>query len=417
MVGVPLVVSVLSAVGVLSVMGFLLGFGFWGAGGIGGGLGLSVESPALKGRQRLGGVMGVKREDLQAAADAGVLNPAEIDGLLAFLGEREALAPSQPRARFSGTHVLYYLGGMLAISAASLFATLAVEVLGMGALLALSLAYGLVALKVALLLEKRGFGLPAGIFATLALALVPLAVYALQHVLGFWPEAGRDLNYRDFHRVIDWRWLLMELATLAAGVVMLWRLRYSFLTMPIAVTLWYMGMDIVPALVLQAGGDTGWFDGAAWELRKRISLVFGMVMLLGAFFVDLRSRYSQDYAFWLYLFGLLTFWGALTSMGSGALAGKLFYLAINFVLVFAGAVLSRRVFAVFGSIGIAIVLGDLSWNLFKDSFAFVLVLTLFGFALIGLGLWWSKREAELGARMRAWLPTDLRELIEARAAH
>ncbi len=353
--------------------------------------------------------MMLKREDLQAAADAGVLNPAEIDGLLAFLTQRHAHTP-----RFSGTHVLYYLGGMLAIGAASLFATLAVEAAGMGALFVLSLLYAVAALGIAAKLEKHGFGIPAGIFATLAIALVPLAVFALQHVLGFWGDGGHAQHYRDYHRYIDWRWLLMELATLAAGAVLLWRFRYPFLMMPVAVTLWYMGMDIVPALMMQAGGEAGWFSDAAWELRKKISLAFGMLMLLGAFFVDLRSRHSKDYAYWLYLFGLLTFWGALSMMGSGQLAGKLVYLAINFGLVFVGAVLGRRVFAVFGGIGIAIVLGDLSWNLFKDSFAFVLVLTLLGFALIGMGLWWSRHEAAIAARLRAVLPADLRELIEAR---
>jgi hypothetical protein len=355
--------------------------------------------------------MMVKREDLQAAADAGVLNPAEIDGLLAFLLHRAAQSPS-----FTGTHVLYYLGGMLAIGAASLFATLAVEAAGMGALFVLSLLYAALAIGIAIKLERNGFGIPAGIFATLAIALVPLAVFALQHVLGFWEDGLHAQHYRDYHRYIDWRWLVMELATLAAGAVLLWRFRTPFLMMPIAVTLWYMGMDIVPALVLQAGGEEGWFGGAAWELRKKISLAFGMLMLLVAFFIDLRTRRGKDYAYWLYLFGLLTFWGALSMMGSGKLAGKLMYLAINFGLVFIGAVLGRRVFAVFGGIGIAIVLGDLSWNLFKDSFAFVLVLTALGFALIGMGLWWSRHEATIASRMRAVLPNDLRELIEARRA-
>ncbi|HYD61305.1 MAG TPA: DUF2157 domain-containing protein [Noviherbaspirillum sp.] len=357
----------------------------------------------------------LKREDLQAAADAGVLNPTEIDGLLAFLTQRHAQSV-QHSSRFSGTHVLYYLGGMLAIGAASLFATLAVEAAGMGALFVLSLLYAFAAIGIASKLEKHGFGIPAGIFATLAIALVPLAVFALQHVLGFWEDGMHAEHYRDYHRYIDWRWLIMELATLAAGALLLWRFRYPFLMMPVAVTLWYMGMDIVPALMMQAGGEDGWFSGAAWELRKKVSLAFGMLMLLGAFFVDLRSRHSKDYAYWLYLFGLLTFWGALSMMGSGRLAGKLVYLAINFGLVFVGAVLGRRVFAVFGGIGIAMVLGDLSWNLFKDSFAFVLVLTLLGFALIGVGLWWSRHEAVIAARLRAVLPADLRELIEARRA-
>ncbi|MGH8807210.1 MAG: DUF2157 domain-containing protein [Noviherbaspirillum sp.] len=358
--------------------------------------------------------MKFKREDLQAAADAGVLNPAEIDGLLAFLSQRYAQSP-QHTARFSGTHILYYLGGMLAICAASLFANLAVEAFGMGALLLLSVLYALAAIGIAVKLEKHGFGIPAGIFATLAIALVPLAVYALQHVLGFWADGTHAQHYRDYHRYIDWRWLVMELATLAAGVALLWRFRYPFLTMPIAVTLWYMGMDIVPALVMQAGGDPdNWFGGATWELRKKVSLAFGLVMLLFAFWVDLRSRKGKDYAYWLYLFGLLTFWGALSMMHAGGLAGKLLYLALNFGLVFIGAVLGRRVFAVFGGIGIALVLGDLSWNLFKDSFAFVLILSLLGFALIGIGLWWSRHEAVLAQRLRALLPDDLRELLEAR---
>ena len=88
--------------------------------------------------------------------------------------------------------------------------------------------------------------------------------------------------------------------TLAAGAVLLWRYRFPFMLMPIAVTLWYMSMDLVPFL---------FGDGRDWEIRKFISLWFGLAMVLLAFWVDVRSRHSKDYAFWLYLFGVLTFWG------------------------------------------------------------------------------------------------------------
>lgn len=357
--------------------------------------------------------MSIKRIDLQAAAAAGVLQTGQIEPLLAFLSQRDR---KSGQARFSGTHVLYYLGGMLAIGAATLFATLAVEALGMAALLALSLLYLLCALALAAWFERRELGIVAGIFATLAIALVPLAVFALQHVLGFWADGVRAQHYRDYHAWIDWRWLLMELSTLAAGALMLWRLRYPFMLMPLAVTLWYLGMDLVPALLLQAdGGTDNWLGEAGWALRQRITLAFGMLMLLLAFFVDLRSRHGKDYAFWLYLFGLMTFWGALSSMGSGALSGKLVYLALNFALVLTGAILGRRVFAVFGGIGIALVLGNLSWTLFRDSFAFVALLSLLGFALIGAGVWWSRHEASISARLRDFLPQDLRKLLAARS--
>lgn len=354
--------------------------------------------------------MTVKRSELEAAARAGVLQQNQIDALLHFLQQQD---DKTGRARFSGTHILYYLGSMLAIGAVTLFTTLAVESLGMMVLFVLSVLYALLAVGVAAWFEKRELGIPAGNFATLAIALTPLAVFALQKVLGFWPESGAQ-HYRGYHVWIDWRWLLMELATLAVGTAMLWRFRYAFLVMPVAVTLWYMGMDVVPALIMQADADPGIFDGTAWELRKKITLAFGLIMTLFAFVVDLRSRHSQDYAFWLYLFGVLTFWSALSSMGSDQLSGKLVYLAFNFLMVFIGAVLGRRVFIVFGGIGIALVLGDLSWRVFKDSFAFVAVLTLGGFGLIGAGVWWSRNEARMTLKLRALLPLDLRALLQAR---
>ena len=70
--------------------------------------------------------------------------------------------------------------------------------------------------------------------------------------------------------------------------------------MPIAVTLWYMTMDITDVI---AGGDI------TWELRKLVSLYSGLLMIGLAFWVDIRSRHKADYAFWLYIFGVITFWG------------------------------------------------------------------------------------------------------------
>ena len=361
--------------------------------------------------------MDIRQEDLKAASKKGILQQDQIKALWDFLEQHRSSPSKNETPRFSGTHILYYLGGLLAISAASLFATLAIESMGMSALFMLTLLYGACALAAALWFEKRGFGIPASIFATLVIALAPLAVFALQHLLGLWPEDGIFDHYQDYHAWVDWRWLFMELATLLVGVLMLMRFKYPFLMLPIAFTLWYLGMDIIPALIFDANTySDGWFDGSLWEFRKKISLVFGFLMLLFAFYVDIRSRHTKDYAFWLYLFGLMTFWGTLSSMGTGALSGKLIYLLINFVLVFIGAILIRRTFAVFGGMGIVMVLGDLSWNMFQDSFAFVAVLTLLGFALIGTGIWWSKHEKTISAKMRAFLPQNIRELIEARAA-
>ncbi len=213
--------------------------------------------------------------------------------------------------------------------------------------------------------------------------------------------------------LIDWRWITLEGATLLAAALVFYRFRAPFLLLPVAVTLWYLSMD---AAVMLLGADAVPWSDSAWAFRKWFSLVFGLGMLAAAFWIDVRSRSGRDCAFWLYLFGLLSFWGALTSMSSDRLAGKLIYLSINLGLLFIGALLARRVFAVFAGIGIALVLGDLAWRYFKDSWAFPIALSAIGLGIVFAGLWWSRRTARLTARLQAQLPAPLLALLRRRQA-
>ena len=293
----------------------------------------------------------LQRSDLDRAVSAGILSAEQADRLAEFLAS--PAAAEQPR--FSFVHVLYYLGGMIAIGAMSLFMTLGWNALGGWGGFFTAVCYGVLALALThWFLEQKQLAISAGIMATLAVVMVPLAIFGAQMALGYWSDAK---SYRDYHVFIDWRWIMMELGTLAAGAVLLWRYRFPFMLMPIAVTLWYMSMDLVPFLF----GDPN-----DWEIRKFVSLWFGLAMVLLAFWVDVRSRHSRDYAFWLYLFGVITFWGGLSSMNSGSELGKLIYCGINVAMILIGAMLGRRVFAVFGGLGIAGYLGHLSYRVFKD---------------------------------------------------
>src|SRR6266568_3595386 len=256
----------------------------------------------------------IRRSELDGAVNAGILSAAQADRLVAFLaGKAAAVAPGGAEPRFSFVHVLYYLGGMIAIGAMSLFMTLGWNALGGWGGFVTAVLYAMLALSLThWFLERKQLEIPAGITATLAVVTVPLAIFA----------------------------------ALAVGVVLLWRYRFPFMLMPIAVTLWYMSMDLVPFLL----GQEHVYD---WEIRKFISAYFGLAMTLVAFWVDVRSRFSRDYAFWLYLFGVLTFWGGLSLMNSGSELGKLAYCGINVLMILIGAALQRRVFAVFGGLGVA----------------------------------------------------------------
>jgi len=212
--------------------------------------------------------------------------------------------------------------------------------------------------------------------------------------------------YRDYHAYIDWRWMFMELATLAAGAAMLWRYPLPFLVMPLAATLWYMSMDLTPFLFGAAD--------ATWELRRLVSLWFGLLIALLAFWVDVRSRHDKDYAFWLYLFGVVAFWGGLSTMNSDSELSKFLYLCINLLMIVVGATLARRVFAVFGGLGAAGYVGHLAHGVFKDSLIFPFVLTAIGLGVIYAGIVWQRHEKAITARLRNLLPPPLRELVARR---
>src|SRR6266568_2417926 len=247
----------------------------------------------------------IRRSELDGAVNAGILSAAQADRLVAFLaGKAAAVAPGGAEPRFSFVHVLYYLGGMIAIGAMSLFMTLGWNALGGWGGFVTAVLYAMLALSLThWFLERKQLEIPAGITATLAVVTVPLAIFAAQMALGYWSDTKA---YRDYHVFIDWRWLMMEL-------------------------------------------------------------------------------------------------------------GKLAYCGINVLMILIGAALQRRVFAVFGGLGVAGYLGHLSYKVFKDSLIFPLALSVVGLAIIGLGVLWQRREAQWSARLRGFLPAPLRELIEARA--
>lgn len=350
----------------------------------------------------------MSQADLQAAADVGVLPAAAVAALWRHLNTAAGAPPPAAAPRFSFTHTLYYLGGLLAIGAATLFMTEGWRLMGAWGLLGVSLVYAALCVAGSRALHRRGQEIPAGILATLAVCLVPLAVWAVQQGLGLWPEAGPG-RAAEFHPRFDRRWLMLELATLAAAAVALWALRYPFLTMPLAVTLWSLGMHLARLIVAPDAS-------LAWEFYRDFSLLFGLVMVLLALWIDVRSHgrggSGRDYAFWILLLGMLTFWGALTARDPDSEFARAGYALLNIGFVFLGVLLQRRIFTVCGGLGVAIYLGHLSARVFHDSLLFPLALSLIGLGVMASGLLWQRHEARLQAALlrhaphwlRPWLP-------------
>ncbi len=341
--------------------------------------------------------MKITRKNLSKAVNNKIISSEQVDELIEFLKAQPGIAPV-----FDFTHVLYYLGGLIAIGAMTLFMNLGWESFGGWGIFIIALLYAGVGLRLTQYFQRQGYPVPAGICATFVVALTPLAIYGLQQALGFWPD---DTVYRAYHRYIKWHWLYLELGTLAMGAIIAWRYKYSFLLMPVAVTLWYLSMDLSAMIV---GGR------ADFELRALVSMYFGLLMILLAFWVDLRSRTTVDYAFWLYIFAVMAFWGGLSSQHSDSELSKFIYFSINVFMLGIGVLLIRRVFVIFGALGACIYLGHLASSVFKDSWLFPITLTAIGLLIIYLGILWQKNEALITRKARSFLPSELRELLKSK---
>jgi hypothetical protein len=310
---------------------------------------------------------------------------------------------TEGQQKFDAMHVAYYFGGMIVIGAMTFFFSLAWERVGGAGILALALAYGcLFGFLGPHLFHARRLYVAGGLLTAVAVCMTPLAVYGLERALGWWPQ-GNPGTYHDYHVWVKGSWLFMELATLAAGGVALPLVRFPFLTAPMAFALWYMTMDLTPLLFGQKD-----FTGSQ---QLWVSVVFGAGILAFAYLVDRRTR--DDYAFWLYLFGLAAFWGGLSLMDSGGPWSRFGYCVVNIILIAVSAVLTRPVFAVFGSFGVAGYLSYLAFRLFRDSLFLPMALTLIGVGVIMATVAYQRNRTRIDAYIVSVLPDGFLRLLPA----
>lgn len=331
--------------------------------------------------------MQIDFKDLKSAALAKLITNTQAQQLWQFWRQQQEHAP-----QFQLVHVLYYFGGLLAISAITLFVTQAWEQLRGFPLFSISALLICLGMLLTHYFLHKKLAIPAGIMATFSLAIVPLAVYNIQVCLGLLPP--QPYHYTDFHYWVNWYWVPMELITLLVGVILLYRYHFAFLLFPIAIVLWYLSMDLFDLLV--AVND--------FSHRSIFSLYFGLVVILAAIYLDFKySKNHTDYAFWLYIFGVMIFWGGLSLQYSNSEIAKFIYCLINIGMILISVALNRRVFAVFGAIGVFAYLSHLAFSLFAHSMIFPLVLVFLGIGIIFAASQWPKVEKRILAALPPYL--------------
>jgi hypothetical protein len=336
----------------------------------------------------------VDKTDLDAAVAQQIVTREQADQLQAFLASRPQ------RGRFTGLNVAYYLGALIVIGGMGWLMNRGWEQFGGWWLFAIATLYAALFVLASRSLDR----MPAGLLVTMAVCMTPLAIYGLERTTGLWPATDPG-EYRGFFPYIKSSWFFMEAATVIAGSIAVRLRRFPFMVAPIAVALWFMSMDLAALL----------FDVHYGQKMSDTAVVFGLSMLIAAFLVDHRSR--EDYAFWLYFFGMTALWSGISLQDSHSELGKLAYCALNLGFIVLSVLIRRRVFIVYGAIGVNVYLVHLASEVFKDSILFPFTLTLLGLSVIALAVQYQKRRARLDAWAESLVPSWLRaRLPQARIA-
>jgi len=290
-------------------------------------------------------------------------------------------------ASFSGANrltrtvqVLVWVGTVALIGAHAWWSTDGYESLGIGIVLALTLVWQAGFLVAAEWARRRGYTLLETGFATIVVFYTPLAVYALERVLGV---DFRWHDFRDFYPWVSGGWVFMEIAAIAVALLAIARYRRPFLMLPLTLFTGFLAMDGATRAL------GGWEHEAAIE---HVVLVVGVLMLAAAIALDYLGW--RRFAFWPHLAAVwLIVWGLELLCGDHHSLGLFLAAAIAFAL---GIWLARVTYLVFGG-----VFGWAALSVTAHGAAFPFLLMVGGIGFIVLAVWLARVDSPV----RRWLAT------------
>lgn len=331
---------------------------------------------------------------LRQALSRGVIDAAQHASLTALADEDHSVAREMPRG-FNWVTVAYSLGALLVIFAGGWFLAQRWLALGpAGVLLVVALYAGAAALA-SVWLERRDFKEAAGIAALVAVALTPVVVWALESLSGLWPvETWGQPYYPEYPAAEASRWVVAELATILASLLVLRVRPWTAVVLPLAAALFGLvmhspraiGIDMTPIL------------------ERWIQVTGALIVCCIADTTDrCVPRESApgrgDMAFPLWLVGLATLGFAILSFWptAGALRHALPALGIAAVVV--SLIVGRKTHLVFGVILIFMYLMYLAGEVFRSTAYFPVALAALGGAMLFATVWLQRRFPALASRL------------------
>lgn len=333
---------------------------------------------------------------LQQALSRGLITTTQQASLLSLAAEEGAAPREMPRG-FNWVTIAYALGALLVVFAGGWFLAQRWLSLGPAGVLLVVVLYAAAAVAASVWLERRDFREAAGIAAMVAVALTPVAVWAIESLTGWWPvETWGRSYYPEYAPAEASRWLIAELATILAALLVLRRRAWSAVVFPVAVALFGLvmhapraiGVDMTPVL-------------ERWTLLTGALLVCAIADMTDRRMPRQAGPGRGDLAFPLWLTGLVTLFIAIMAMWPAAGPWRHGLPVLGLSAVAAALVMGRQTHLVFGVFAIFMYLVYLAAEVFQSTAYFPIVLAVLGGALLAATVFLQRRFPALASRLGA----------------
>ncbi len=313
--------------------------------------------------------------------------PDEIEQLWDEIAAEQA---AERRLAF-GPMIAVYVGVLLVVAASAALIAIYWETLDPWGVLVLGAAYLAGSLAASELFRRRDYAQPAEIFEAVSVGFIPVIVYAVERIVGIWPEGAHDLGY--LHQGITG----MVIAGLAFGAVLL-------AVRPAPLVLVPLGLGT--ALLAADAAEVVFGNDASGRQYFAFVLPVGLAWIGAGLWLDVTRR--RSYATWAYWVGLTAAGISLMNLVPKTVPGFALLGVLGALAMFFSAFVHHWSFTLIGAFGVLVAV---SGGMQRLGGLAPLGAAALGLALIFVGLRWSRWREPIRESVLSRLPARARTFV------
>jgi hypothetical protein len=294
-----------------------------------------------------------------------------------------------------GAIIAVYLGLLLVVAASVSLLLVYWEELGAWGVLALGVTFLVGYLAAAEILRRRDLAEPADVLEAVAVGWVGLATYAVQELVGVWPEGASDSS--EVHRGLT----TIAVVGLAAACLLMLARPDALLIVPVAAATVILAVDVAE-LVFGAR-----LDDLSGRRIGAFLLPVGLAWIVAGLWLDVTRR--RSFATWAYWCGLAIAGIAVVSLVPKTVPGFALVGLLGAIAMFFSAFIRHWSFTIVGAAG---VLTATALSISELGNVAPVIIAAVGLALIFVGLRWSRWRESIRAAVLARAPVRARRLVE-----